>query len=182
MESAATMMMMECIAVMPIPIVCPTTMTVPPAGIISPVPRAVPCVPSIAPEPIVYNGPIDKYRFYYVVCTIDIFITDDLYFYLVFCIFLHVYGGYILEYVLREDSLQYDESLVPLTCLYYAQVVHLSVSIEIQVTECAVRVVKHRLELFQVLSLCEQFSYNLQIESFRDVRTLSGDRYCLICP
>jgi hypothetical protein len=65
--------------------------------------------------------------------------------------------------------LQNDEAFVAFTCLYYAQVIHLTVSVQIQIAECTVRIVEHRLELFQVLSLCEQFSYNLQVQPFGDV-------------
>ena len=97
-------------------------------------------------------------------------------------IFLYVYRGYVLEDIFRQNRLQYDQTLVALTGLYDTKIIHLPVAVQIQVTERAVRVVEHRLELFQVLSLCEQFSYNLQIESFRDVGTLSGNSYCLFRP
>lgn len=97
-------------------------------------------------------------------------------------IFLYVYRGYVLEDIFRQNRLQYDQTLITFTGLYDTKIIHLPVAVQIQVTERAVRVVEHRLELFQVLSLCEQFSYNLQIESFRDVGTLSGNSYCLFRP
>ena len=97
-------------------------------------------------------------------------------------VFLHIYGGYVLEDILRQNRLQNDQTLVTLAGLYDTKIIHLPVAVQIQVTERAVWVVEHRLELLQVLSLCEQFSYNLQIESFRDVGTLSGDSYCLFRP
>ena len=87
-----------------------------------------------------------------------------------------------MEDILRKNGLQYDQTLVAFACLYDTQVIDLSVAVQIQVTERAVRIVEHRLELFQVLSLCEQFSYNLQIESFRDVSTLCGNRDGLFRP
>ena len=87
-----------------------------------------------------------------------------------------------MEYIFCENSLQNDQTFVAFTYFHYAQVIYFPVSIEIQVTERAVRVVKHRLELLQVLSLCEQFSYNLQIESFRDVRTVGRYGHCFVCP
>jgi hypothetical protein len=80
-----------------------------------------------------------------------------------------------LVYIFGKNSLKNDESLVAFSRFNHAQIVHLSIPIEIQVAECTIRVVEHRLELLQVLSLCEQFSYNLQIESFRDVRTVGGN-------
>ena len=77
-----------------------------------------------------------------------------------------------MEDILCKDSLQYDQTLVALAYFYYAQVIHLTVTIQVEVTERAIWVVEHCLELFQVPSLCKQLSYNLQIESFRDVRTV----------
>ena len=68
--------------------------------------------------------------------------------------------------------MQNDQTLVAFANLHNAQVIYFPVPVQVQVTECAVRVVEHRLELFQVPSLCKQLSYNLQIESFRDVRTV----------
>ena len=85
-------------------------------------------------------------------------------------------------YILCEDSLQDDKTLVAFARFYYAQVVHLTVTVEVEVAECAVGVVEHRFELFQVLSLCKQLSYDLQIESFRDVRTVGRNRDCFVCP
>lgn len=181
-ERAAVVVVMIGVAVMPVPIVCPTVMCVPPARPITPVPRTVPSVPCVAPEPIVDQGPIDIYGFYDVVRTIYILVADYLNGNLILLIFLYVYRGYILEDILCQHRLQNDESLVTLTRFHNADVIHLSVTVQVQVTERTVRVVEHRLELFQVFSICEQFSYHLQIESFRDVRTLGGDRDRLLCP
>lgn len=99
------MVVMEGIAVTPIPVVCPATMGVPPSGVISPIPRAAPSVPSVAPEPVVYERSVNENRLYHVVGAIDILIAYDLHFHFVLRIFLHVDGGYILEYILREDGL-----------------------------------------------------------------------------
>jgi hypothetical protein len=182
MEGTTAVMIVECITVTPVPIVCPAGVAIPPSGVISPIPRTVPSIPTIAPEPVVYHRPINIHGFNHVVRTIDVLIADNLYFDLIFGIFLHVDGCYILEYILREDRLQNDKTLVSFAGLDYAQVIHLTIAIEVEITERAIRVVEHRLELLQVLSLCEQFSYNLQIESLGDVRTLSGDSNRLVRP
>lgn len=84
--------------------------------------------------------------------------------------------------ILGEDSLQNDESFVTLTRLYNAQVIHLTVSVEVEIAERAIWIVEHRLELLQVLSVRKKLSYNLQIESFRDVRTVGRNRDCFIRP
>ena len=181
-ERTAVVMVMIGVAVMPVPVMCPTSVNVPPTRPIVPVPRAMPGVPSIAPEPIVDNRSEYINGLYYIGLAIHILVADNLDGNLVLLIFLNVYRGYILENVLCQNSLQYDQALITFAGLYYAQVIHLSVAVQVQITERAVRVVEHRLELFQVLSVCKQLSYHLQIESFRDVRTLGGNRYSLLCP
>ena len=181
-ERAPVVMMMVCVAVMPVPVMRPAVMAVPPVRIISPVPRRVPRYPSCAPEPIVYYRTVNVNRLYDVVRTIHVLITDHLNAYLILLIFLYVYRGYVLEYILCQNGLEYDQTFVAFTYLYYAQVIDFPVTVEVQVTECAVRVVEHRLELFQVPSLCKQLSYHLQIESFRDVRTVGRNGHCFVCP
>ena len=181
-ERAAVVVVMIGVAPMPVPVMGPASMCVPPSRPIAPVPRRMPCVPCVRPEPVVDDRTIDINRLYHVVRTIDILVANYLNGDLVMLIFLYVYRGYVLEDILRQHRLQYDQTLVTLTGLYDTKIIHLPVAVQIQVTERAVRVIEHRLELFQVLSLCEQFSYNLQIESFRDVSTLSGDSYCLFRP
>ena len=89
-------MVMVSVAVMPVPIVCPTAMCVPPARIITPVPRTVPSVPCVAPEPIVDQGPIDINGFYDVVRTVYILVAYYLNGNLILLIFLYVYRGYVL--------------------------------------------------------------------------------------
>jgi len=175
-EGAAVMIMMECVAVVPVPVVRPTVVCVPPARIVAPIPGRVPCIPCVAPEPVVYNGSVHVHRFNHVVFPIHIFISDYLHGHFVFLVFLDVYGSHVLIDIFGQNSLQHYQSFVPLSCFHYAQVIHLAVPIEVQITERAVGVVEHRLELLQVLSLCKQLSYDLQIESFRDVRTVGGYR------
>ena len=183
MERAPVVVMMPRVAVMPVPVIRPAAMHVPPTRIISPIPRTMPCVPTRTPEPVVDNRSIDVYRFDDVVRTIYILIAYHLHTDFVGrFVFLHIYGGYVLEDIFRQNRLQHDQTLVTFTGLDNTKIVHLSVAVQIQVTERAIRVVEHRLELFQVLSLCEQFSYNLQIESFRDVRTVGRYRDGFLCP
>ena len=181
-EGAPVVMMMECIAMMPIPVMSPAAVYIPPTRVISPVPRRRPSVPVRSPEPVVYNGSIDINRLDDIVGTIDVLIAYHLNFHLILLVLLHVYRGNVLEYILSQDCLENDQTLIAFPCLYYAQIVHLSVAVQVQITERAVWVVEHRLELFQVLSLRKQLSYNLQIESFRDVRTVGGNCDCLVRP
>ena len=159
-------MMMVSIAAMPVPVMCPTTVSVPPSGVIPPVPGRMPSEPHIAPEPVIDHRTIHIYRLYDIVRAIDVLVAHYLNAHIVRLVFLYIYGGYVLIDILRKDSLQYDQALVAFTGLYDPQVIHFTVSVEIQVAERAVRVVKHRLELFQVLSLRKKLSYHLQVQSF----------------
>ena len=181
-ERAAVMVVMIRVAVMPVPVMCPAAVNIPPARVIAPIPRTLPCVPVRTPEPVVDNRPVHIYRFDDVVDAVHVLIAYHLYRHIVRFVFLHIDGSNVLINILCEDSLQYDEPLVALARFHYAQVVHLTVTVEVEVTERAVWVVQHRLELFQVLSLCKQLSYNLQIESFRDVRTVGRYRDRFVCP
>ena len=173
---------MDCIAVMPVPIMRPASVYVPPSRVVSPVPRTCPCVPSGTPEPIVDKRSIDVHRLDDIVRAIDVLIAYYLYRDLVALIFLHIYGSYILVDIFRQNRLQHDETLVTFARFYYAQIIHLTVAVQIEITERAVGVVEHRLELFQILSLRKQLSYHLQIESFRDVRTVGRYRDGFVCP
>jgi hypothetical protein len=181
-ERAAVVVMMPCVAVVPVPVVCPTCVSVPPSRPVAPVPGTVPCIPCVAPEPVIYDRTVNIYRFDDVFRTVNVFIANYLNAYLVLLVFLHVDRRYVLIDIFRQNGLQNDQSLVAFACLYYAQIIHLTVSVQVEVAECAVRVVEHRLELFQVLSLCKKLSYNLQVQALGDVRTVGGNGYRLFRP
>ncbi len=142
----------------------------------------MPCVPCVAPEPVVYYRTVNEYRFDDVGLAVNVFIAYYLNAYLVFLVFLNVDRRNVLIDIFRQNSLQNDQSLVALARLYNAQIVYLTVPIQVEVAECAIRVVEHRLELFQVLSLCKKLSYNLQVQAFGDVRTVGRNRYGLFSP
>ena len=107
-ERAVVVMMMVGVATMPVPVMCPTSVCVPPTRPVAPVPRTMPSVPCVAPEPIVDERTIYIYRFDDIVYAIYVLIADNLYGYIVALVFLDIYGGYILVYILCEDSLQND--------------------------------------------------------------------------
>ena len=159
------MAMMESVAMCPISVASPAAMYVPPAGIISPIPRRVPCVPSGTPKPIIDDRTIHIHRLDNIVGSVDILIADNLNGHIVRLVFLHIDGGNILVDILGKDSLQDNQTFAPLTGFYYAEVIHLSVSIEVEVAESAVRIVEHHLELLQVFSFRKKLSYHLQIQS-----------------
>ena len=120
-ERAVVVMVMESVAVMPVPVMCPAAVYVPPTRVITPVPRTMPCVPCVAPEPIVDNGSIDIYRFDDVVRTIDVLIAYHLNADLVGrFIFLYIDRCNILIDIFGKDSLQNDESFVSFAGLYDA--------------------------------------------------------------
>ena len=104
-ERAVVVVMMPCVAAMPVPVVCPAAVCVPPAGVITPVPRTRPCIPCVAPEPIVDNRSENIYRLYDVVLTVHILVANYLNRYLVVLVFLYIYRGYILEDILRKNGL-----------------------------------------------------------------------------
>ena len=115
----------------------------------------MPSVPSVTPEPIVYYRTVNIYRFYDIVYAVNVLITYYLYGDLILLVLLNVYRGYILVDILRQYRLENDESFASFAGLYNAQVVYLPIAVEIEITECTVGIVEHRLELLQVLSLCK---------------------------
>ncbi len=80
----------------------------------------MPCVPTRTPEPIVDNRSENVDGLYHVVRSIDILIADYLNGNLVLLVFLYIYRGYVLEDILRENSLQHDKTLVAFARLHYA--------------------------------------------------------------
>ena len=116
-ERAVVMVMMVCVAMTPVPIMCPTIVDVPPIRIISPIPRTIPSVPCVAPKPIVDQRSIDVNGFDDIGGTINVLITYYLYRHIVIRIFLHVYRGYVLVDILRKNGLQNDKALIAFTRL-----------------------------------------------------------------
>ena len=104
-ERAVVVMMMERVAVMPVPVMRPAAMNIPPTRVISPVPRAMPCAPIRTPEPVVDERPIDIHRFDDVVDAVHVLIAYHLYRHIVRFVFLHIDGGNVLINILCEDSL-----------------------------------------------------------------------------
>ena len=104
-ERAVVVMMMVGVATMPVPVMCPTSVCVPPTRPVTPVPRTMPSVPTRTPEPIVDNRSVNVDGLYHVVRTVHKLIADYLNGYLIFLVFLHIYRGYILEDILRQNSL-----------------------------------------------------------------------------
>ena len=120
-ERAVVVMMMESVAVMPVPVMCPAAVYIPTTRVITPVPRTMPSVPCVAPEPIVDNGSIDIYRFDDIVRTIDVLVAYHLNADLVGrFIFLYIDRCNILIDIFGKDSLQNDESFVSFAGLYDA--------------------------------------------------------------
>ena len=120
-ERAVVVMVMESVAVMPVPVMCPAAVYVPPTRVITPIPRTMPSIPCVAPEPIVDNGSIDIYRFDDVVRTIDVLVAYYLNADLVGrFIFLYIDRCNILIDIFGKDSLQNDESFVSFAGLYDA--------------------------------------------------------------
>ena len=104
-ERAVVVMVMESVAVMPVPVMCPAAVYVPPTRVVAPIPRTMPSVPCVAPEPIVDNRSENIYRLYYIVLTVHILVADYLNRNLVVLVFLDIYRGYILEDILRQNRL-----------------------------------------------------------------------------
>lgn len=133
--------------------------------VISPVPRRVPSYVERVPKPIVDVRTVDIYRLDHVVRTIYIFVTyhlrGDLPCSLVF---LHIYRRNVLEYIFRQHGLDDNEVFVVGGSLYYAKVIHHSVTVQVKIGESGVGVVEECLKFLNVLDCSEQCSHRFQIE------------------
>lgn len=181
-ERAVVMVVMVCIAVVPIQVPCQAVVMIPPVGVISPVPRTIPCVPTGTPKPIVDYRTIDINRLDDIVGTIYILIADDLNRHLLRRVFLYVDRSDILVDILCEDCLQYDHTLIALAYLYYADIIYVTIAVQVQVVIEFLRVVEFRLKLFQVSRLSKEICHHLEVESLGDVGTVGRNGDCLVGP
>jgi len=87
---ADRMVVMICIAVIPIQVMRYAVIWMPPTWPIIPVIRRMPTYPTWAPKPIIYYWTIDIHWLYDIIRTIDIFVTYHLYRHLLTLILLHI--------------------------------------------------------------------------------------------
>lgn len=162
---AVRMAVMPVVATIPIYVPGAAMPTMPPVRVIAPVPRRCPTNPERIPEPIVDVRTVDIYGFDDVVRAVDIFVTYHLRSDLTCAlVFLYIYGCHILEYILCQHGLDNHKVFVAGRGLHYAEVIHYSVTVQIQVGESGVGVVEECFELLHVLDCAEQCSHRFQIE------------------
>lgn len=139
---------------------------------VAPVPRGAPRMVDVDPDVFkdrrsgVEFGPYDKvgavdiggaYHFeVVVVCAVDF--GDE--------------GGDILEDVVSKDSLDQEEMIVSVDGLQYAEIVDITVTVEVEVGHGILTVVEHGLELFHCACLCEESRDGLKVKLERDVFVL----------
>ena len=164
-ERAVRMVVVPVVAAMPVRMVRTAVPAMPPVRIISPIPGRCPACPEGVPEPVVDVRTVDIHRLYHVVRTVYVLITDHLGgdFTCRF-IFLYIYRGNILEHILCQYSLDNNQVLVVSGCLYHAQIIHHSVTVQVKIGKSGVRVIEHGFELLNVLNRAEQCSHRLQIK------------------
>ena len=124
----------------------------------------MPCYPRASPEPVVDIWSVDIHRLDDIVCAIDILVTYHLHRHLVLRIFLHEDRRHILVDILCQYGLYHYQVSILLGSFDHAQIVHFSISVEVEVGERRVWVVEHLFELLQVFSLSEQGSHSLEVE------------------
>lgn len=153
------------IAVLPIPVGRHTTERMPPNRPILPIIGRIPANPIGSPKPIVDIRAIDVNRFDDIVGTIDVLVANHLHGdTLRVRVFLHIDGSDILEHIFRQHRLQDHQMTVGISRLDDTQIVHLPIAIQIEVGECGVRIVEHRLKLLQIFSLPKQRGHRLQVK------------------
>lgn len=86
-------------------------------------------------------------------------------------------GGHILIYVGREDGLDHEHVVVALYGLHHTEIVHITVTVQVEVAEHVRRVVDQVLEFLHCGGLCEGCTYCLEVEVERDV-VIGGHHAC----
>ena len=119
---AIVVMIVVVIDMMPVVMHCPAIERMVPMRPIIPIPKGRIAVPmGIIEEPIVDKRIDVIYRFYDIVYTIEILITNDLRSDLIgYFIFLHIDRSYVLEDILSQNSLNKNQVFLPFSSLYNA--------------------------------------------------------------
>ena len=117
---------------------------------------------------------------YVVVRTVDVRVSDDLHVVRCEMRVLHDYGGYILEYVSSEHGLDDEEVVAAMEGLDYAEVVYVTIPVEVEVGDDVGVVVEEGLELLYGRGLGESGCYGLEIKLERDI-VVVGDDLCRGC-
>jgi len=155
METAAVVMMVEVMAVVPICPIMNGMPRVPPTRPITPVPRRTPAHPIRSPEPIIDNGSIDIHGLNDIILAIYILVTDNLYGYVIGFVFFHVDGRNVLIDVFGEHGLQHYQMFVAVGCFNDANIIDVTVAVEIQIDKSGIRIVEPLFEILQVFGLAE---------------------------
>ena len=146
---AVWVMMVIPIHMLPIHVVSNAVIWTPPYWPIIPVEWRMPAYPRWSPKPIIDHRAVDIYRLNDIVCAIYILITNHLYSYRL-CRFIFLYEDrcYILIDIFSQYGLYHYQVAVLVRSLNHAQIIHITITIQIQVGECRIWVVEHLLKLF----------------------------------
>lgn len=139
------------------------------AWIVTPVPRR-------APWPVIRSCQIGKdrrcghiYRLYYVLWTVDVIGTDHLHIIRVCAAHFGHQGCNILIYVWCKYCLDHKHVSPAVNCLHHAQIVHVSVAVEVQVGQHVLRIVDKILKILYVCRLGKGRADGLQVQIQRSV-------------
>lgn len=99
-----------------------------------------------------------------IVGAVDILVTDNLDGNFVRLILLNIYRSHILVDIFRQDSLQHNEAFLAFADFHYADIVNITVAVQVKVAKRRVGVVEQRLKLLKVFGLCKKFRYYLQVK------------------
>jgi len=80
-------------------------------------------------------------------------------------------GSHILIHVISDNGLQHYQVGVTFCAFYYAKVIYLTVSIQIEIVDPCIIIVNPLFEFFQISRVCKNIGYSSQVEIIADVGT-----------
>lgn len=148
--------------------------------VVPPIVGRMPSHPSRSPEPVVDDGTVEIDRFDDVVVAIEVRVTDHLDGDRPVLFALHVDGSHVLIDVLCQHGLQDNQAVLALAYLNDAQIIHIAVTVQVEVVQMAFFRIEFLFELLEVIHFAEQSGYGTEVEALGDVLTGRGDGDCLI--
>lgn len=111
---------------------------------------------------------LHKYRLNDVVRTVDILRTNHLAVWRIVA-HLHYYGSHILEDISRQNSLDHQHMVVAVAHLHYAEVIHPTIVVQVQIGDHIAGRVEDTLKLLNGVGLRKRSTHSLQIQIEADI-------------
>lgn len=143
--------------------------------VIAPVVGRMPSHPRRSPEPVVDDGAVEIDRLNDVVLAVQVRVAYHLDGNCSVLLALHIDGSHVLIDILCQHRLQYNQAVLALAHFDDAQIIHVSVTVEVEVVQMAFFGIEFLLKLLKVVHFSEQGGYCTEVEVLGNVLTGRGN-------